>query len=101
MEKLTNNIGDLLSLIKYPLITEKSTSLSSNKQYTFIVDKSLTKIEIKLLIEKIFNVKVIKIGTMILPTKTKRVGKFIGKKATYKKTYIRLKEGDFINDLFE
>jgi hypothetical protein len=46
------NLGDLLSLIKYPLLTEKAINLYSKQQYTFIVDKSLTKTEIKYILEK-------------------------------------------------
>jgi len=47
MENRTRNLGDLLSLVKYPSLTEKSINLYGNRQYTFIVDQSLTKIEIK------------------------------------------------------
>jgi ribosomal protein L23 len=38
--------------------------------------------------------------TANLPVKTKRVGKFIGKKASYKKAYVKLKAGETISDLF-
>jgi ribosomal protein L23 len=36
----------------------------------------------------------------MLPPKTKRVGKFIGKKTSYKKTFVTLKKGDTITELF-
>jgi ribosomal protein L23 len=36
----------------------------------------------------------------MLPQKTRRVGRFVGKKSQYKKTYVKLKEGDSITDLF-
>jgi large subunit ribosomal protein L23 len=74
--------------------------LYGDRQYTFIVDRSLTKIQIKYIIENIFNVKVISVNTSILPTKMRRVGKFIGKRTLYKKAYVKLKEGDTIADLF-
>ena len=45
MENRIRNLGDLLNLIKYPSLTEKSINLYSDRQYTFIVDKSLTKVE--------------------------------------------------------
>jgi large subunit ribosomal protein L23 len=95
-----NDLVNLLSLVKYPSITEKSISLYGNRQYTFIVDKSLTKTEIKFVIEKIFNVSVNKVNSCNLPVKKRRVGKFIGKRSLYKKAYISLKEGDSITDLF-
>jgi large subunit ribosomal protein L23 len=100
MENPTRKLGDLLNLIKYPSLTEKSINLYSDRQYTFIVDRSLTKTEIKYIIEKIFNVSIISVNTCILPSKTRRLGKFIGKRSQYKKAYIKLKEGDSISDLF-
>ncbi|MCR9073321.1 MAG: 50S ribosomal protein L23 [Alphaproteobacteria bacterium] len=99
MENRAHNLGDLLSLIKYPLLTEKSINLYGINQYTFIVDRSLTKTEIKYIIERIFNVGILEVNTCIIPTKKRRVGRFIGKKSLYKKTYVKLRKGDFINDL--
>jgi large subunit ribosomal protein L23 len=93
-------LGDLLNLVKYPSLTEKSINLYGDRQYTFIVDRSLTKTQIKYIIEKIFNVSIIGVNTCILPTKTRRVGKFVGKRPLYKKAYVKLKEGDTIADLF-
>ena len=100
MEKITNNLGNLLKLIKYPSLTEKSINLYGDRQYTFIVDRSLTKTQIKFIIENIFNVNIIKVNTAILPNKKRRVGKSIGNIPIYKKAYVKLKEGDTINDLF-
>ena len=96
-----NDLSNLLNYIKYPSITEKSVRLYGNRQYTFIVDKSLTKLEIKFVIEQIFNVGVIKVNTCLLPIKKRRVGKFIGKRTLYKKAYIFLKEGNSISGLFD
>ena len=100
MENNTYNLGDLLNLIKYPSLTEKSINLYSDRQYTFIVDRSLTKPEIKYILENIFNVTITNISTAILPTKTRRVGKFTGNRSRYKKAYVKLKEGDKISELF-
>lgn len=94
------NLGDLLSLIKYPLLTEKAINLYSKQQYTFIVDRSLTKTEIKYILEKIFNINIISVNTCILPIKKRKVGRFLGNRSQYKKTYVKLKEGDSISDLF-
>jgi large subunit ribosomal protein L23 len=100
MENNMLNLGDLLNLVKYPSLTEKSINLYGDRQYTFVVDRSLTKIQIKYIIEKIFNVNIIQVNTSNLPVKTKRVGKFVGKKASYKKAYVKLKEGETITELF-
>ena len=100
MENHTRKLGDLLTLIKYPSLTEKSINLYGERQYTFIVDKSLTKTEIKYVIERIFDVTITNVKTCMLPQKKRRVGRFVGKKSQYKKTYVKLKEGDSITDLF-
>jgi large subunit ribosomal protein L23 len=96
-----NNLGDLLNLVKYPLSTEKSINLYSNRQYTFIVARELTKSQIKFILEKIFNVSITKINTAILPIKKRRLGQFVGKKANYKKAFITLKEGNKITELLQ
>lgn len=100
MVKVMNKLGDLLSLIKYPSLTEKTINLYGDRQYTFIVDKSLTKTQIKYVLENIFNVSITQVNTCILPLKKRKVGRFIGKRPNYKKAYIKLKEGDTISDLF-
>jgi len=100
MEKIKTNLGDLLNLIKYPSLTEKSINLYSERQYTFVVDRNMTKTQIKYVIENIFKVTITDVSTAILPTKTRRVGKFSGKRSLYKKAYVKLKEGDTITELF-
>ena len=86
-----------LQTIKYPIITDKTTRLLENNQYTFIVDRYSDKIKIKTSIEYLFNVKIIKINTCHLPRKKKRLGKYIGWKPQYKKAIVTLSEGDVIN----
>ena len=88
----------LVRQIKYPSITEKTVSLYSNRYYTFIVDRKLTKTQIKYVLQNLFQVTITDINTCILPLKTKRVGKFVGKRARYKKAYIKVKEGQTIAD---
>jgi large subunit ribosomal protein L23 len=100
MEANKSSLANLLNYIKYPSLTEKSINLYGNRQYTFIVDKILTKTQIKFVIENIFNVKINNISTLIIPPKKKRVGKFIGKRSQYKKAFIQLKEGYTITELF-
>ena len=85
------------NIIKYPLITDKSTRILENNQYSFIVDRSSDKITIKEAIEYLFNVKVTKVNTCNLPRKKKRVGKYIGWKPQYKKAIVSLAEGNVIN----
>ena len=86
-----------LQIIKYPIITDKATRLLENNQYSFIVDRYSNKLSIKMAIEYLFKVKVIKVNTCLLPRKKKRVGKYIGWKPQYKKAVVTLSEGDVIN----
>lgn len=84
-----------------PIITEKTLSDAGNGRYTFRVSKKLNKSEIKVLVEKIFEVHVTDIRTMNQKIKTKGG---MRKRATivppYKKAVVTLKSGEKI-DLFE
>lgn len=97
---MERNKTTLLNYIKYPSLSEKSIGLYANRQYTFLVDRCLTKLEIKFAIEQNFNVIVTDVNTCILPPKKKSVGKFVGKKAVYKKAFIKLQEGQTLTELF-
>ena len=60
-------------IIKKPLITEKTFDLIEREnKLVFIVDRSANKNQIKRAIEKIHNVKVIKVNTMITPKGEKK-----------------------------
>jgi len=59
----------MIDLVKYPVLTEKSTRLLENNQYTFDVDLRLTKTKIKALIEELFEVKVLSVNTHRAPRK--------------------------------
>lgn len=94
----TNNTQTMIDLVKYPVITEKTyLSLYKNRQYTFDIDKRLTKTQIKKLFSSLFNVNVIAVNTHIPPRKQIRVGVAQGFRPTYKRAIITLKEGDSIN----
>lgn len=82
----------LPDLIRRPIVTEKATRLLEDNKYTFEVDKRATKPEIKAAIEDLFEVKVIKVNTLIKPRRKKRVGRFVGYKAQYKRAIVTLAE---------
>lgn len=94
---MTNSLNYNPQAIKYPIITDKATRLLEQNQYSFIVDRYSNKTTIKIAIENLFNVKVIKVNTCHLPRKKKRIGKYIGWKPKYKKAIVSLVEGDVIN----
>lgn len=91
---------DPRKLIKFPLVTEKSTDVKENNWYVFVVDRKSNKSEIKDSVEKIFNVKVESVRTLITPGKVvKRFGRDVGRRTAMKKAYVKLKEGSI--ELFE
>ena len=82
-----------------PVVTEKTSSLNAiNNSYTFRVSVNANKIEIQKAIEKIFNVNVLKVNTIKQRGKVKRMGRFSGKRADWKKAIVKLKAGDSIPD---
>lgn len=79
--------------IKYPLVTDKTTTLLNSDKYTFIVDPKISKPEIKKAIEFLFDVKVEKVNTCHLAIKKSRLGQYKGTYPHYKKAIIKLKQG--------
>ena len=85
-------------IIQRPLLTEKITNLAeSNNQYAFEIAKNINKIEIKKAIENRFNVTVLSVRTMLVRGKKRKMGRFEGKRAQWKKAIVSLKEGDTID----
>ena len=85
-------------IIKAPIITEQSMKLvETQNTYTFKVDKKANKIEIKNAIETIFNVKVVRVNTINVLPKFKRMGKYEGYKSAYKKAVVKVADGQKID----
>ena len=80
----------LLDLIKYPILTEKTSRLIEQNQYSFAVDPKADKISIKSAVEALFDVQVVAVNTANQPFKKRRVGKFIGKKSRVKRAVVTL-----------
>jgi len=84
-------------IIIAPLITEKTSSQTNMfNSYTFRVSLNANKVEIRKAIEKIFNVNVISVNTIKQRGKVKRMGRYSGKRADWKKAIVKLKPGDTI-----
>ncbi|MEB3306633.1 MAG: 50S ribosomal protein L23 [Cyanobacteriota bacterium] len=92
-ERFQNRLADV---IRRPLITEKATRALELNQYTFEVDHRASKPDIKAAVESLFDVKVVGVSTMNPPRRTRRVGRFAGKRAQIKKAVVRLAEGNAI-----
>ena len=96
------SLKSLIDLVKYPVITEKTyLALYQNRQYTFDVDKRLTKTQIKKVFESLFNVNVIAVNTHVPPRKKVRVGMAQGTRPSFKRAIITVKEGQSINYTFK
>lgn len=88
-------------IIRSPLITEKGTLVNEQaNQVLFKVTRDANKVEIQRAVEQFFNVKVVKVRTVNLLGKTRRVGRSMGRRSDWKKAYVTLAEGQRI-DFFE
>lgn len=87
-------------LLIRPIITEKTSQMMQENKYTFQVPLEANKVEIRQAVEAIFGVKVEKVNTIRVLGKTKRMGKYVGKRSDYKKAIVKLAEGNTIS-LFE
>ena len=86
-----------LTILKSPVITEKSTMGSQYSQVTFRVEKSATKPELKAAVEALFKVKVTAVNTLITKGKNKRFKGVAGKRSDVKKAIVTLAEGQTID----
>jgi large subunit ribosomal protein L23 len=87
-------------IVKQFLVTEKSTVIrDTQEKYAFAVDRRANKHQIKEAIEKLFKVHVASVHTVIVPGKIKRLGRFAGKTAAWKKAIIKLAGGEKITEL--
>ena len=77
-------------IIIAPVVTEKSNNDMQEGKYTFKVNKKATKVEIAKAVEKLFGVKVLKVNTMNVGGKTKRVRYVAGKTPDWKKAIVTI-----------
>ncbi|NLC95230.1 MAG: 50S ribosomal protein L23 [Bacilli bacterium] len=92
---------DPRDVILRPIITEKTSDLmGQDNKYTFVVNKDSNKTEVAYAVEKLFNVKVLKVNIMNVRPKRRRVGRFEGTKPGYNKAIVKLVPGHTI-ELFD
>jgi large subunit ribosomal protein L23 len=91
----------IYDVIKRPVISEKSTALAElGNRYVFEVAPAANKQEIREAVQRLFNVKVREVRTMMMHGKVKRVGRFETKRPNWKKALVTLAEGQKI-DFFQ
>ena len=82
-----------------PVVSEKACGLLDENKYTFLVATDANKTQIKIAVEKVFNVKVISVNTMNRQGKRKRTPKGFGKRNDTKRAIVHVAAGDRI-DIF-
>ncbi len=87
---------DPRDIILAPVVSEKSYALIDDGKYTFTVDPRSNKTEIKLAIEKIFDVKVNTVNTLNRTGKTRRTKFGLGKRKDTKRAIVSVAPGDRI-----
>lgn len=95
MSDLQKNPRDILFA---PVVSEKSYGLLDEGKYTFLVDPRANKTEIKIAIEKIFEVKVDSVNTINRKGKSRRTRFGTGKRKDTKRAIVTLREGSI--DIF-
>ena len=84
------------NVIIRPVVSERSFDLMSQNKYTLEVAKQAPKEEIAAAVEKLFGVHVLKVNTINVKPKTKRVRYVAGQTRSWKKAIVTVAEGDSI-----
>ncbi len=84
-------------VIRSPIITEKATYASEQNKVVFKVSDTATKPQIKAAIEKLFDVKVVSVNTLVRKGKTKRFRGRLGQQSDTKRAIVTLAEGHSID----
>ena len=92
------NQDRLMKVLVAPIVSEKSTMLADkNEQVAFRVLQDATKPEIKAAVELLFKVQVESVQVLNTKGKTKRFGRFVGRRRNVRKAYVSLAPGQEIN----
>ncbi len=93
-------LNKMAVLIK-PILTEKATTYNDKGKFSFIVDKKANKVQVKKAVEKTYDVNVVSVNTINVlgksVSKYTKTGIVTGRKPSYKKAIVQLKEGEFID----
>ena len=96
---MSNLYKDHRDVLLSPVVSEKSYALLDQNKYTFLVHKESNKTEIKIAVEKVFNVKVTSVNTINRPGKRRRTRSGWGSRPDTKRAIISVAEGQRI-DIF-
>tara|TARA_X000000368_G_scaffold409493_1_gene391514 strand:+ start:489 stop:776 length:288 start_codon:yes stop_codon:yes gene_type:complete len=90
-----------MAILIKPILTEKATSSNDKGKFSFIVDTKANKVQVKKAVEKTYDVNVVSVNTINVlgksVSKFTKTGIVNGRKPSYKKAIVQLKEGEFID----
>jgi large subunit ribosomal protein L23 len=93
---------NIYQVLKRPIMTEKSDFQRDDNQYVFEVDRQANKLQIKEAVETIFDVQVLKVNTMVMKPKRRRLGrKLVQTRPAWKRAIVTLAPGERIQEFFE
>src|SRR3970040_620581 len=91
------NDAKLYNVIRAPLVSEKTARLQEiSNQYVFEVATTATKADIKIAVEKLFDVKVESVNVLNVKGKAKAFKNRIGRRPDWRKAYVKLAEGQSV-----
>lgn len=89
-------------VLRRPLITEKTTVMREDgRTLVFEVAREANKIDIKRAVEQLLGSRVASVRTALAHGKTKRQGRFVGRRSDWKKAYVRLREGEALPEFLQ
>ena len=93
---------NVYQVLKRPILTEKTDFQRDDNQYVFEVDRRANKLQIKQAVESLFDVQVLKVNTMVMKPKRRRLGrKIIQTRPAWKRAVVTLAPGERIQEFFE
>jgi large subunit ribosomal protein L23 len=92
----------ITDVIRRPVITEKTTVLREDgRTIVFQVAIDANKIDIKRAVEHLLGSKVESVRTSVAHGKMKRQGRYVGRRADWKKAYVKLREGEKLPEFLQ
>ena len=92
----------ITDVIRRPLITEKTTIIRDDgRTLVFQVATDANKIDIKRAVEQLLGSKVQSVRTSLAHGKTKRQGRYVGRRPDWKKAYVKLRDGEKLPDFLQ
>jgi large subunit ribosomal protein L23 len=87
----------IFSVVRAPIVSEKTARLAETNQYVFEVADTATKGDVKAAVESLFNVKVESVNVVNVKGKSKTFKFREGRRTDWRKAYVKLAEGQSID----